>query len=149
MAKNKVLVLGVGNPYRRDDGIGNEVIKVLSEQKISGFDLKDVGDGLSILEIIEPYQKVIIIDACEMAESPGTVKVFSPEEAIIKIKNDALSTHGIGLAEVLHLIKALEIKIDLKIIGVQPKEIGFGEGLSKIIKKKIPVILAYLSTGNL
>jgi hydrogenase maturation protease len=89
--KKETLILGVGNPLRRDDGIGPEVIRLLTEEKTKknrmyelpyDVDLLDGGtDGLGLIEYLKEYKKVIIIDAVEMKLAPGTVKVFTPEEA--------------------------------------------------------------------
>lgn len=139
---SKILVMGVGNTFRLDDGIGCEIIKILRLENISNAVFIDGGtDGLSLLDQISEYSRVIIIDAVKMQEQPGVIKVFTPDEAKIKIKNDVLSTHGFGLAEVLRLVEKLNIKSNIIIIGIQPKDIGFGEGLSDELKNQIPKIL--------
>ena len=143
MVKNRTLILGVGNPFRRDDGIGPAVISRLkSENELEGIDLLDGGtDGLSLIEYIKGYEKVLIVDAVDMGMVPGEVRVFSPDEAKLKIKTDVLSTHGFGLAEVIGLMGTLEMKTDLRIIGIQAKDVTFGEGLSPEVSSKIEEIL--------
>jgi len=138
MAKAKTLILGVGNPLRRDDGIGPAVIKLLkASSNMNDVDIMDGGtDGLSLLEQIKLYKKVLIIDAVEMCLIPGEIRLFTPEDAKINIKSDTLSTHGFGLAEVIKLMEQLEIKTELKIIGIQPMDISFGEGLTKELADK-------------
>ena len=142
MARSKVLVLGVGNTLRRDDGIGPEVIGELkrSEKSIQA-DLQNGGtDGLALLEIIKVYRKAIIIDAVDMGLKVGDIRLFTPEEAKINIKQDTLSTHGFGLAETIKLMEHLGINTELMIIGIQPEDISFGEGLTKKIRATIPTI---------
>lgn len=140
--KKKVLVLGVGNTLRRDDGVGPSVIQILKQEKDLLVDLKDGGtDGLSVIEYLKPYQKAIVIDAVEMGAEPGAVKLFTPEEAIINIKSESLSTHGFGLGEAIKLMQGLGIKTELKIIGVQPQDISFGEGLTEKIKNGLAEIV--------
>jgi hydrogenase maturation protease len=143
MAENRTLLLGIGNPFRRDDGIGPAVIKRLqSEQTLEGVDLLDGGtDGLALIDVIQEYAKVLIIDAVDMGMGPGEVKTFSPEDAKLTIKTDALSTHGFGLAEVITLMRKLEMNTDLRMIGVQAKDVSFGEGMSPEISSKIEEIL--------
>jgi hydrogenase maturation protease len=141
----KILVLGVGNPYRRDDGIGPAVISRLKSEwrlRESYVDLLDGGtDGLSLIEYIEGYAKVLVVDAVDMGVAPGEVRMFSPEEAKLTIKADALSTHGFGLAEVIALMEKLEMKTDMRIIGIQAKDVTFGEGMSPEVSSKIEEIL--------
>jgi len=145
----KTLVIGVGNPFRHDDGIGPAIIKILQIEDNQAFILVDGGtDGLALLDQLTGYKKAIIVDAVQMMAKPGTVKLFTPAEAKINIKSDVLSTHGFGLAEMLKLADELGIKTEIKIIGIQPKDISFGEGLSDEIKEQIPEILKLIKQEN-
>ncbi|MGD9152340.1 MAG: hydrogenase maturation protease [Gammaproteobacteria bacterium] len=135
---NDFLILGVGNIWRRDDGVGIEAIKLLRQESMTNVDLINGGiDGLSLIDVIKRYQRAIIIDAVDMQLTPGTVKLFDIKEAKIKIKHDALSTHGFGLAEVLGLLEKLGCKTKIKIIGVQPQDISFGEGMTELVKASL------------
>ena len=149
MEKNKkeTLILGVGSPLRRDDGIGPAVIRLLEENKNgyklpNGTDILDGGtDGLGLIEYLKEYKKVIIIDAVEMKQLPGTIKVFTPDEAVLSINNDALSTHGFGIAELIKLAKELDINPHLIIVGIQPEDAGYGERLSTVMESKVYELL--------
>ncbi|EKE01197.1 MAG: hypothetical protein ACD_21C00194G0001 [uncultured bacterium] len=167
--KTKPLIIGVGNPLRHDDGIGPQIIKILrSMQEGSSpynrqqgnknsniVDCKDLTlfdggtDGLALLDQVAEYEKVIIIDAVQMLAPPGTVKSFTPAEAKINIKSDVLSTHGFGLADMLKLAEKLDIKTKISIIGIQPKDISFGEGLSNEVQTQIPLILDLIKQTNM
>jgi hydrogenase maturation protease len=146
----KTLVLGVGNPFRQDDGIGPAVISRLqSERNLEGIDLLDGGaDGLSLIDYIEGYEKTLIVDAVDMGMAPGEVRLFSPGEVKLRIKTDALSTHGFGLAEVIALMERLEIKTDLRIIGIQAKNVSFGEGMSPEVAAKIEIIIELIKENR-
>jgi len=136
------LVLGVGNTLRRDDGVGPAVIKLLQQENLPNVDLLDGGiDGLGLIDVINQYQRAIIIDAVDMRLTPGSVKLFTASDAKINIKNDALSTHGFGLAEVIGLLEQLGCDTEIKIIGVQPQDISFGEGLTEVVETKIPGVI--------
>ena len=144
----KTVIIGVGNLLRKDDGIGPAVIETLMGSRVRKNDKQDEitlldggTDGLALLDIIKQYQKAIIIDAVDMGQAPGTVRAFTPQEAKINIKSDALTTHSFGLAELLSLCEQLEIKTKIQIIGIQPQDISFGEGLSPIIEQQIPAII--------
>ncbi len=149
--KKETLILGVGNPLRRDDGIGPEVIRLLTENRSkknstyklsSDIDLLDGGtDGLGLIEYLKDYKKVIIIDAVEMKLTPGTIKVFTPQEAVININSDALSTHGFGIAELIKLARGLDINPELIIVGIQPENIDYGEELSGTISSILDILI--------
>jgi hydrogenase maturation protease len=143
MANSNTLILGVGNPFRRDDGIGPAVIQRLQTgTHLEGIDLLDGGtDGLSLIDDIQGYEKVLVVDAVDMGGQPGDIRVFTPDEASLTIQADALSTHGFGLAEVLALMQTLNMCPDLRIIGIQAKDVTFGEGMSPEVSSRIDDIL--------
>ncbi|MCK5671795.1 MAG: hydrogenase maturation protease, partial [Spirochaetales bacterium] len=108
----------------------------------SDIDLLDGGtDGLGLIEYLKDYKKVIIIDAVEMKLTPGTIKVFTPQEAIININSDALSTHGFGIAELIKLARGLDINPELIIVGIQPENIDYGEELSGTISSILDILI--------
>ena len=154
MNKKETLILGVGNPLRRDDGIGPKIISLLSEDETftdlsSGYELADGGtDGLGLIEYFRTYKKVILIDAVEMGMKPGSVKIFTPPEASIQIDTDSLSTHGFGIPELIKLSIELGILPELTIVGIQPYNTGYGEELSEMVKTSINIVLAYFKMTN-
>ena len=71
-----VLVMGVGNTLLQDDGIGVHVSESLrsSGAASAGLRIVDGGTiGLSLLPDIEDADAVIIVDASEIGEPPGTI----------------------------------------------------------------------------
>lgn len=144
MTPNNFLILGVGNLLRRDDGVGLTAIKLLRQKNLSNVDLVDGGvDGLGLIDVIKKYPHALIIDAVDMQLTPGSVKLFAANEAKINIKNDALSTHGFGVAEVIGLLEKLGCKTEIKIIGIQPQDISFGEGLTEVVAASLPEIIEF------
>lgn len=138
------LILGVGNPLRGDDGVGPEVIRLLQEDPLvtGKADLLDGGtDGLNLLDDIQAYQYVIIVDAVNMGAPVGHVRRFTTEEARISIVSEALSTHGFGLGEVLALLKQLGCQTEIVIVGVQPLATNFGESMSAEVAQAIPEVI--------
>ncbi len=57
----------------------------------------------------------MLIDAVQMNLSPGSVKTFAPDQALINIKTDSLSTHGFGIAELLKLAEELGLQPEVPI----------------------------------
>jgi len=143
MPKNTTLILGVGNPFRRDDGIGPAVIaRLQTDTSFRRVDLLDGGtDGLALMDDIQGYERVLIVDAVHMGAAPGEIRLFSPKDATLSVTSDALSTHGFGLAEVVALMDKLGIRVNMQILGIQAKDVSFGEGLSPELDKKIEDIL--------
>ncbi len=69
--------------------------------------------------IIAEGQPVLIIDAVDMKLPPGSIKVFSLDEAILSFVHRATSTHGFDLAQILKLVEELGYKSNVRIIGIQ------------------------------
>ena len=144
--KPKVIkVIAVGNDLYGDDGVGNAVLHAL--EKIP--DMKDVElidgatDALGLIDHFSETDHVIIVDAAQMGEKPGTVKVFNKEEVKLKIKMDHLSVHGISLAEtfdIAQLVDSLPKKIT--IIGIEPQNIGISQKLSEVVTQSIPEVVS-------
>ena len=143
MGKSSTLVLGVGNPFRRDDGVGPAVIaRLQTENSLDGVDLLDGGtDGFALMDYMHGYEKVLIVDAVNMNAAPGEIRMFSTQEAILSITSDALSTHGFGVAEVIALMEKMDIQVNMQILGIQAKDVTFGEGLSPEIEARMNDIL--------
>ena len=137
MREKTVLVLGLGNPLRGDDGIGPRVVEELIRRELpEGATALDAGTGgLDLLQVLEGWERAIIIDAADVGREPGQFARFTPDEARFVSSEDATSLHNAGLAEVLALAKAIGQSLpELVIFGVQPEKIGWGEGVSPAVE---------------
>jgi len=144
--RTDIKIIGFGNKFRSDDGIGIRIIKEL--EKLEFFkDIEIIDGGTSGTDLIfwiKNCEKIIIIDAIDTGQNTGDViniKVDDIEE-FIKKDYKSLSLHDLNLADVLKLIKALKINTRISIIGIKPKSIDFGDKLSPEIERKIPKIIS-------
>ena len=144
-----IKIIGFGNVYMGDDGIGIRVIEKIKEQGIfadyGNVEVIDGGtSGVDLIFFLQQADKVIIIDAVDAGQGIGEIVTFNIGEIedfgnkVIK----SFSFHDINLKEVFELIRALKIEKDLKIIGINPKEVYYGEKLSPQIENKIPQIIS-------
>jgi len=141
------LVIGLGNPLLGDEGIGVRVAEELKGLPLpDGVSVVEGGTaGLGLIGLMEGYQRVIIVDAADMGHPPGQVIRFIPAEAQFKTAEAPLSLHQIGVGEVLALAQALEVAPDeLVIIGVQPKRVEMGAGLSPEVGGSIPQVISII-----
>ncbi|MGI4993525.1 hydrogenase maturation protease [Halobacteriovorax sp. GFR7] len=135
------LVLGIGNPFRRDDGVGEYVISHLNKR----VDLKAMiinGDLSRLVDFIEGYSLVIIIDAFENTDCKSRVLKWNYSEEAPPSDWIQYSTHGIGLAEALELAQVLG-KIPKKIIiyGIKGEDFSHGQGLSANVLESAKLVI--------
>lgn len=136
------LVLGLGNTLFRDDGIGIRVIEKLADRGYAAEIKNGATLGLSLLEALKNSEKVIVVDAVDMGKAPGTIGRFTAEEIIGLPESRNFSLHEIGLLEVLKIGRSLNEEFNnVIIVGVQPREVGPGEQLSKEVEETIPEVI--------
>jgi len=143
--KKKIGVIGLGNPLRRDDGIGLLLLQYLHEQinKLSkNIEFIDGGtSGMNLLHLLGKYDTIFILDAVDFKGIPGEIKKFT----LAEVKNQKIqffhSTHEPDFLNVLAFLKELdELPKQLLIFGVQSKDISYGTGLSKELCSLLPNI---------
>jgi len=124
-------VMSMGNPIKSDDNIGNIILDKLDIENITK--IKGEVTPENFVKKLKNCDEVIILDALEFGGNVGEVKVFELNE----IKDVVASTHSIPI----DLLKRFLPDSKIKIIGIQPKNIEFGEELSEELENKIEEIV--------
>lgn len=134
-----VLIVGVGNILRKDDGFADAVLKILAARELPpDVELFDAGtSAIDLMDVFNGRRKLIVLDAVRGGQAPGTLYRFSPDQ----VENGALpmnSLHQVGLLETLKLGELVDCKPDeTVVIGVQPADTGLGIGLSSEVERVI------------
>lgn len=146
-----VSVIGVGNPERRDDGVGVLLVDGLREELASGawrpegreVELVPAGpDSLLAAAHAADGRWVIIVDAAHMGLQPGECRMFGPADARLSLRGDGLSPHAADLGETLGLLDALGCAGRVRIMGIEVEDLGDGCGLSARLSARLPEIRA-------
>lgn len=127
----RVLIAGIGNIFRGDDGFGIEVVRRLGVETLPEW-VRIVDFGVRTLhlafEILDGYTATILVDATTRGEPPGTVYLIEPEEVPEQGVPDA---HGMDFRAVLQLANSLsEKRHKIYVVGCEPLEVREGIGLS-------------------
>ena len=145
------LVMGIGNILLRDEGVGVRVVEAMQRIDVpEDVELIDAGTaGADLVDIVADRRKLIVVDAIEAGEEPGTILRLSPEN-LLPQGEEAISIHQLGLVESLAMAKHLGCAPrEVSIVGIQPGEISPGMELTPevadAVPKAIQVVLAELT----
>lgn len=130
----KVVVAGIGNPFRRDDSVGVVIAKNLKNKVSKNVYLIEAETiPESYMQQISEFKPshILLVDAGIINKPAGTATLADPTQLIRKT---SISTHTLPLRIFCdYLTQTTKAKIVLLII--QPKDADFGEGLTPELKK--------------
>jgi hydrogenase maturation protease len=129
----RVVVIGIGNPYRCDDGVGPAVTDLLAATGPTDITCTvSTGEPADLLAAWDGADTAIIIDALHHPHAePGRIHHLVAGDAEDLAPAAAASTHGIGLGQTLALARALDrIPAHLIVYAIEVTEVGYGAGLS-------------------
>jgi hydrogenase maturation protease len=117
----RVVVIGVGNPYRRDDGVGPAIINLLRRNGLpDGVRLEcSLGDTADLMDLWRDTELAIVVDAARPRRTrPGAV-------------HHTVSSHHLPMGEAVELARALDrMPKRLELYAIEVADTGHGEGLS-------------------
>lgn len=134
----KVIVIGIGNPFLKDDSVGLRVAEEIKNRFDVDVDFLTNTD-FDIINKILGYDLAIIIDAIKCKSQPGRIHILSVDD-LFKGYNFS-GTHSIDLATSIKIgyeIFDKEMPSDVKIVAVEVEDINFGYECSESVKKAIP-----------
>ena len=131
----KLIILGVGNELKSDDGVGPFIIKNLMDENIESDRLLLIDSGTVPENFTGKIRKenpshVIIVDACLMGCRPGDIRIVDKDD----FTNIGISTHSMSLS---YFVKYLERDTDFKIIfvGIEPETMDWGANPTENVEK--------------
>jgi hydrogenase maturation protease len=139
----KTLVLGVGNNLLTDEGAGVHAVRHLEARCGKRDDIEFVDAGtlsFTLAGVIDDCGALIVIDAAELKQSPGTVRLFEREEMDrFLARNRKLSVHEVSLLDLLAMAQlAGRLPERRALIGIQPGQIDWGERPSEPVAAALP-----------
>jgi hydrogenase maturation protease len=144
METKRKVVLGLGNLLEKDDGFGVRVVQALEaelgqELRRAGIELVDGGTlGLNLLPVVESCSHLLVVDAVEAGQAPGTLVELSKEQ-IPLFGGIKLSQHQVTFQEVLALAGLRGyLPEQVYLIGIQPAEVASSLELSPAVEEKLP-----------
>ncbi len=142
-----LLVVGLGNVLRSDDGVGVHLVRALAQETWPpSVRIVDAGTpGLALLDLIEDADHVVILDACQLDAPPGTIRTFTPDEVRSRSEGTPLSVHQPDVLGALRLGEAVGVSVSVTLVGIQPAGLEPGTELSPALTEAFPELLARVS----
>jgi hydrogenase maturation protease len=139
----KTLVLGMGNELYGDDGVGIHVVRRMKPEVGEDIACEECSiSGLAILDVIEGYDRLVIIDTIKKA-NPKTGRITILEESQLR-HVPGPSPHYVSVPQAIAIGKRLGLRVpkDIRIVAVEAKGLyDLGEGLSEEMTLAIPAII--------
>ena len=137
----KVAVLGIGNDLRTDDGLGPFIVENL-DIRSSNVLIENVGsvpEGFARPLAEFGAERVIMIDAADMRKPVGHIELVTKN----RIGGISISTHSMPLSFLMMYLEQ-ETGGQTILLGIQPKSIQFGEGLTQEIQEVVDRVIDVL-----
>jgi hydrogenase maturation protease len=147
MIENTTLIIGLGNPILGDDGVGWVVAQQLKDELVERedieFDFLSLG-GLSLMERLTGYQKVIMIDALSTGNYPQGKVISFPLDSMVDLNaGHSSSPHDTSLRNALDVGRSMNISLpkneNIIVVAVEAANVyDFSRELSPQVADAVP-----------
>jgi len=147
VTKNKVLLLGIGNPLLTDDGVGIVAAREISKMNLPGVDVEEAtASGIEVMEMMLGYEKVVVVDAIMWPDhEPGEVLRLDEKDFSHTVHGS--SPHGVNISTAIALGRQTtpeEMPKEIVFLAMQAEDVStFSESQTPRVRKSIP---AFIST---
>ncbi|HVC81207.1 MAG TPA: hydrogenase maturation protease [Chloroflexota bacterium] len=140
------LLIGVGNAYRHDDGLGPIVVRQVAPMAGGSCTVREViGEGVALMDVWQGADTVLLVDATRSGAAPGTIFRLDAGAAPLPVRFFHYSTHAFGPAEGIELARVFgALPKCLIVFGIEGADFTAGEGLSSTVALAVPQLVALI-----
>lgn len=150
-----LLVMGIGNPLKGDDGVGPYVAGLLAVPKVDSADpsgARNVMESIDCGTVPENFTNVVrrlcpdllvLVDAAEMGLQAGAIRVI-PFDMVGAL---GLSTHSMPLSMFMSYVADLVGRVTL--VGIQPESMHLGWEMCESVRRAGEELARILRAGEL
>jgi hydrogenase maturation protease len=139
-----VLVVGVGNELRGDDGAGVQVARRLPDAaNAGGFEVREhQGEPTELLDAWQGRDAVVLVDTMQSGDPPGTIRRLDASSRPLPVPlSGSSSTHAFTLGDTIELGRALHRLPERVIVfAVEGRTFEAGAGLSSELEAILAVL---------
>ncbi len=138
----RVLVLGIGNADRGDDGIGPLAVEAMADRLPDEVELRvRSGDLLALIDDWTGFERVIVIDAAACLDAPGRVHRVDALREPLPLPPLPASSHAFGLPEALALAQALgSAPADVVVYAVEGEDFEAGAAMTPKVQAAVQAV---------
>ncbi len=134
--RERIVIIGIGNALRRDDGVGPLVLDACRYEPVPGCDLVELdGDVNRVIEAWSDRALAVVVDAVCTGDAVGTLHDLSLDRLDdLGAVETATGSRLVGLAEALAVGQQLnQLPDSLRVLGIEPGDLKPGFGLSPAV----------------
>ena len=145
--RSPVALIGVGNPWRHDDGIGWAVVAAAGQRLGKAVDVVESdGEPSRLLEAWYELDLAVVVDGVANGASPGAIHVWA-EPSDLPVPSSAAGSHAMGIAEAVALGRALDrLPERLIVVGIEVDDTSTGHGLSAAVAAAVEEAVDVITT---
>lgn len=134
---NDITLIGVGNEFRQDDGVGLFILKQLRKRlPESMIAIEASGEGTELIQYWQDRDTVYLFDAVCSGTEAGTIHRIEAQTQSVPTQFFNTSTHSFSVAEAIELSRSLnQLPNHLILYGVEGKQFAMGIGLSAVVEQ--------------
>ena len=142
-----IVIIGIGNEYRSDDGAGIAVARGLRARFPSGVTiLEESGEGAALIQAWQGAAWVMLVDAVRSGASPGTIHRLDARATSVPTGFFHYSTHAFSVAEAVELARSLDqLPPHLIVYGIEGENFAAGVGLSPAVEQAVETVVERLA----
>ncbi|MBD3370715.1 hydrogenase maturation protease [Candidatus Fermentibacteria bacterium] len=135
------VVLCMGNPLRRDDGLGPALYASLDESlRKRCIDAGTTPENqVGAIARLRP-DGVLLVDAVHMDLPPGSWRVLDKRDIL---RMGIFTTHDIPLPLFMDYLSA-QVRSEIMVLAIQPGDVSFGEGLSEAVDRTVSELATHI-----
>jgi len=135
-----IVIVGVGNDFRTDDGVGPAVARYIADMDLPGVRIIDqVGDGTDLINAWTGADAAFVVDCMRSGSEPGTIRRFDVlRDDLAEEILPGLSTHAFNVGETVRLARSIgQLPRTLIVYGVEGCEYSLGDRLTSPVEKAV------------
>ncbi len=139
----RIIIIGIGNEYRSDDGAGISVARRLRTLLPTDVAiLEESGEGAALIQAWQGKDWVMLVDAVRSGAPAGTIHRLDPRKAPVPSGFFHYSTHAFSVAEAVELARSLDqLPPHLEVYGIEGENFAAGVGLSPPVEQAVEAVV--------